>query len=112
MRIHRRRILTRSRGWMTLAVLCLAPVLFWALAHPLAERFATPASALKSLANIAALVGTAAFAVALVLGSRLRVVERLFVAPRRVLGPLPSTSPCSPSWPSWPSLAARCSGGF
>ena len=63
---------------MTLAVLCLVPVLFWALAHPLAERFATPASALKSLANIAALVGTVAFAVALVLGSRLRVVERLF----------------------------------
>jgi predicted ferric reductase len=64
---------------MTLAVLCLVPVLLWALAHPLAERFATPASALKSLANIAALVGTVAFAVALVLGSRLRVVERLFV---------------------------------
>jgi predicted ferric reductase len=69
----------RSRGWMTVAVLCLAPLLFWALARPLAERFATPASALKSLANIAALVGTAAFAVALVLGSRLRVIERLFV---------------------------------
>ncbi len=65
---------------MTLAVLCLVPVLLWALAHPLAERFATPASALKSLANIAALVGTVAFAVALVLGSRLRVVERLFVS--------------------------------
>ncbi len=79
MRTHRRRSLTRSRGWMTLAVLCLVPVLLWALAHPLAERFATPASALKSLANIAALVGTVAFAVALVLGSRLRVVERLFV---------------------------------
>jgi predicted ferric reductase len=79
MRTRRRRILTRSRGWMTLAVLCLAPVPLWALAHPLAERFATPASALKSLANIAALVGTAAFAVALVLGGRLRVVERLFV---------------------------------
>ncbi len=63
---------------MALAVLCLAPLPLWVLAHPLAERFATPASALKSLANIAALVGTAAFAVALVLGSRLRVVERLF----------------------------------
>ena len=72
-------MLTRSRGWMALAVLCLAPLPFWALAHPLAERFATPASTLKSMANIAALVGTAAFAVALVLGGRLRVVERLFM---------------------------------
>jgi hypothetical protein len=75
-----RRVLTRSRGWMTVAVLCLAPVPLWALAHPLAERFAAPASALKSLANIAALVGTAALAVALVLGSRLRVVEWLLWA--------------------------------
>jgi predicted ferric reductase len=75
----RRRLLTRSRGWTALAVLCLAPVLPWVLAHPLAERFATPAGALKSLANIAALVGTAAFAVTLVLGSRLRTLERLFL---------------------------------
>jgi predicted ferric reductase len=79
MRAHPGRLLRRSWGWMTVAVLCLAPLLFWTLARPLAERFATPASALKSLANIAALVGTAAFAVALVLASRLRVVERLFV---------------------------------
>ena len=69
----------RYRGWMTVAVLCLAPVLPWTLAHPLTVRFATPASGLKSLANLAALVGTAAFAVALILGSRLRVVERLFL---------------------------------
>jgi hypothetical protein len=73
------RMLARSRGWVTMAVLCLAPLPLWVLAHPLAERFATPAGALKSLANIAALVGTAAFAVALTLGGRLRVVERLFV---------------------------------
>jgi predicted ferric reductase len=72
-------MLMRSWGWTTLAVLCLAPLLPWTLAHPLAERFATPAGALKSLANIAALVGTAAFALALILGSRLRVVERLFL---------------------------------
>jgi predicted ferric reductase len=71
-------VLTRSRGWMALAVLCLAPVPLWALAHPLAERFATPAGALKSSANIAALVGTAALAVTLVLGSRVSAVERLF----------------------------------
>jgi predicted ferric reductase len=77
--IHRHRLLMRSRGWIIVAVLCLAALLFWAPARPLAERFATPASSLKSLANIAALVGTVVFAVALVLGGRLRVVERLFV---------------------------------
>jgi predicted ferric reductase len=72
-------MLLRSRGWMTLAILGLVPVLLWVPARPLAERFATPASTLHSLANIAALVGTAAFAVTLVLGSRLGGVERLFV---------------------------------
>jgi predicted ferric reductase len=74
----------RSRGWTTVAVLCLAPVLLWALAQPPAGRFATTAGTLKSLANIAALVGTAALAVTLVLGSRLRVVEWLFLGLDRV----------------------------
>jgi len=82
MRTSRTRILASSRGWIgwvTVAVLCLAPLLPWALAHPLPERFATPSAALKSLANVAALVGTAAFAVVLLLGSRLRVIGRLFL---------------------------------
>jgi len=75
----RRRMLLRARGWMTLAVLGLVPVLLWVPARPMAERFATPSSTLHSLANIAALVGTAGFALALVLGGRLGGVERLFV---------------------------------
>jgi predicted ferric reductase len=71
-------MLLRARGWMALAVLGLVPVLLWVPARPLAERFATPSSTLHSLANIAALVGTVGFALALVLGGRLGVVERLF----------------------------------
>jgi predicted ferric reductase len=82
MTTYRTRIRAWSRGWIgsaAVAVLCLAPLLPWALAHPPPDRFATPATALKSLANVAALVGTAAFAVALLLGSRLRVIGRLFL---------------------------------
>jgi predicted ferric reductase len=71
-------MLLRARGWMALAVLGLVPVLLWVPARSLAERFATPSSTLHSLANIAALVGTVGFALALVLGGRLGVVERLF----------------------------------
>jgi len=54
------------------------PLIFWFSAIPLSERFQEYASTLHSLANIAALVGTAGFAVNLLLGARLRVVERLF----------------------------------
>jgi predicted ferric reductase len=84
MKAHRIRILPRSRGWVPLALLCLGPVLPWMLAHPPSERFATPASALKSLANVVALVATAALALTLVLGSRLRIVERLFLGLERM----------------------------
>ena len=65
-------------GWLLVAALSLMPLIFWFSAIPLSERFQDSASTLHSLANIAALVGTAGFAVNLLLGARLRVVERLF----------------------------------
>jgi hypothetical protein len=65
-------------GWLLVAALSLMPLPFWFTAIPLSERFQDSASTLHSLANIAALVGTAGFAVNLLLGARLRVVERLF----------------------------------
>jgi RimJ/RimL family protein N-acetyltransferase len=79
------RMLLRARGWMTLAALGLVPVLLWVPARPLAERFATPSSTLHSLANIAALVGTVGFALALVLGLASGTCSS-FRAPRRARG--------------------------
>jgi predicted ferric reductase len=65
-------------GWLLVAALSLGPIVFWLTAIPLRVRFENPAATLHSLANIAALVGTAGFAINLILGARLVVVERLF----------------------------------
>jgi hypothetical protein len=66
------------RGWVVVGSLLLAPVVLWATTQPLDSRFASSTATLASLANIAALTGTAAFASNLVIGSRIRPIVRLF----------------------------------
>jgi predicted ferric reductase len=58
-----------------LAATVLFPLLPWLMAGSVQDRF-TGAATLKSVANLAALVGIAAWAVTLVLSSRIRPVER------------------------------------
>ncbi len=65
-------------GPTLLVLLCAAPVVAWLFAVPLDERFAGSFAALTSLAVLCAYAGTSAFALNLVVGARLRVVERLF----------------------------------
>jgi predicted ferric reductase len=66
------------RGWVVVGSLLLAPVVLWATTQPLDSRFASSTATLASLANIAALTGTAAFASNVVIGSRIRPIVRLF----------------------------------
>jgi predicted ferric reductase len=66
------------RGPVALVVLTVAPVVLWARVAPLDTRFATTYTTLTSIAVMLALAGTASFALNLVLGARLRPVERLF----------------------------------
>ena len=66
------------RGPLVLATLCAIPLALWAGSAPLDGRFDGDFRALTSLAVVCALAGTAAFALNLVLGARLRPVERLF----------------------------------
>ncbi len=66
------------RGPVALAALCAAPLVLWARAAPLDTRFGSSYTALTSIAVLCALAGTAAFALNLVLGARLRSVEALF----------------------------------
>ena len=68
----------RLRGPLVLATLCAIPVALWAGAAPLDSRFEGGFRSLTSLAVVCALAGTASFALNLVLGARLRPVERLF----------------------------------
>src|SRR5688500_10087155 len=66
------------RGALVLGVLCAVPLALWAGSVSLGARFDGRYATLTSLATLAALAGTSAFALNLVLGARLRPVEALF----------------------------------
>lgn len=70
--------LRRTRGPLAVLALASLPLVFWATALPLSVQLATPTLALRSLALASALVGTAAFALNLILGARLGSIERFF----------------------------------
>ena len=66
------------RGSALLVALCAVPVALWLGAAPLDTRVDGRYATLTSIAVALALAGTAAFALNLVLGARLRLVETLF----------------------------------
>lgn len=68
----------KARGPITMAVLSLIPLVLWADALPLDARFTDAATTLSSVAVCLALAGTCAFALNLMLGARLGVVDRYF----------------------------------
>jgi len=66
------------RGPLVLAVLCGIPVVLWLRAAPVGPRFDGSTLALTSTAVLLAFAGASAFALNLVLGARIRFVERVF----------------------------------
>jgi predicted ferric reductase/mono/diheme cytochrome c family protein len=69
---------TAIRGPVVLVVICAIPLVLWLRAAPVSPRFSTSTLALTSTAVLCAFAGTAAFAMNLVLGARIRPVEKLF----------------------------------
>ena len=67
----------KIQGWIFVAGLVLFPAAIWLSTVDLVARFGDPASALRGMANLSALTGTAAFAVIMILGARTHLVERL-----------------------------------
>ena len=65
-------------GPFVLAFLYLVPLALWAATAPLESRFDGRFQTLTSIAVLLAYAGTSAFALNLVLGARLRIVEALF----------------------------------
>jgi predicted ferric reductase/mono/diheme cytochrome c family protein len=70
--------LVALRGPLVMAVICGIPILLWLRAAPVEPRFSGSTLALTSTAVLCAFAGTAAFAINLVLGARIRYVEWLF----------------------------------
>ena len=66
------------RGPLVLVVLFITPVVLWLRVAPLDTRFSGSYTSLTSIAVMCAFAGTAAFALNLMLGARLRPVEALF----------------------------------
>ena len=66
------------RGPLVLVVICAVPMALWLRAAPVEPRFSTSTLALTSTAVLCAFAGMAAFAMNLVLGARIRPVEKLF----------------------------------
>lgn len=64
------------RGWIVVLGASLVPAALW-LASPADLKFAGTAPALRSLANLAAIIGTATFAVTMIVSARIGVVERV-----------------------------------
>jgi predicted ferric reductase len=68
----------RALGPALVAALCVVPVILWATAAPLGPRFTGATTSLTSLAVATALAGVSAFALNLILGARIRFIDRLF----------------------------------
>ncbi len=66
------------RGPLLLVSLCATPLVLWAFRQPLDIRFQGRYQTLTSIAVLLAFAGTSAFALNLVLGARLALVDRLF----------------------------------
>ena len=81
-----------GRGVGLIAAFCFAPVLLWAISSPLGPRFSDVSTSLTALGVAFGLAGISAFALNIILGTRLRTVERVFggldkmYAVHRVLG--------------------------
>jgi len=71
-------------GWLVVLGLCLVPVAVWAVSPNPARSFQTPAAAARSVGTALGLAGFTAYALNIVLGARLRLVEPLFGGMDRV----------------------------
>src|SRR5918993_36364 len=67
-----------ARGLLVLLALIVLPVGLWLTSEPLADRFAGSYRSLTSVAVVLAYAGTAAFALNLALGARLRPIAAFF----------------------------------
>ncbi len=65
-------------GSIFVGVLSFLPVLLWAASSPLSEKFSSFDTALSSLGQISALIGTALYSITLFLSARLKIFERFF----------------------------------
>lgn len=68
----------KNIGWLTILLLALLPVVRWATLLLLNYRFFNLSATMTSLGQIAGLVGMTMFSISLILGARLKILDRYF----------------------------------
>lgn len=68
----------REFGWSIVIMLAAVPTVLWAIMLPLDQRFTDNYTILTSLGQVTGLVGTAMYAISLIIGARLRIFDTLF----------------------------------
>ena len=76
----------RRRAEIIAVALCGVPLVLWAAAGSIADRFGDGASTMWSVSIVCGLVGASAFAVNMILGARLKFVDTLFHGLDRMYG--------------------------
>lgn len=71
-------ILRKNSGRAAILFLSLLPVAIWSEILPLSDRFFDLSVAMTSLGQITGLVGMAMFSISLILGARLKILDRYF----------------------------------
>lgn len=71
-------------GYILAVFFSLLPVLFWMMTETFPYKFSDPSSVWQSLGQVTGLAGTAMFSISLILGSRLKILEKLFNGMNRV----------------------------
>lgn len=71
-------------GWGVTIVLCVIPVILWAVLHPFEYAFNTFPAAMISVGKVTGLVGTVMYAINLLFSTRLRFLEYWFGGLNRV----------------------------
>jgi predicted ferric reductase len=79
-----KRIKQLTFGWILVLVLSLVPIVLWFFADSSVSRFSDFTTSLLNFGQITGLVGTAMFAINLILSARLRVIENIFNGLNRV----------------------------
>jgi predicted ferric reductase len=70
------RFIKYNLGWIIIILLAIIPAVIWLFMLPLALRFGSVLDSLTSLGQLTGLVGAALFALALILGARLKFFDR------------------------------------
>jgi len=71
-------------GLLIIVFLAAVPLVFWLALAPISFRFSGFAAVAESIGQLTGLVGTVLFSISLVLATRLKFLEKIYLGPRQI----------------------------